>query len=1361
MTDFQSKYAFAFDDSDDDNTAFNLNQVNQSSGQSSNQANLQESKVASQSSNQQVAGIISWGDEQQTDSNLFNNSANLIVQSQDIQEKSLQENHLADIHKSNNQADLTSSYQLVDQHEDLAQNANDEQFQVYRFQDEQDQSQQIQINSHQQHQNLNSSIQFQETNQDESTNMNVNFQSDLQIQQDYFDQSNSSSVQRDSQYVNISPQNDNQVQSDTQSLEQEQHDSQQFKFNSSSVPSIDQSSNQNLSQSNQQQLAQENSSFNNQSDQSSSQTSKQWQNIKQFKAPINNFFQELLSDSDSDDGAGLDFNFLKPVQNLKQSQPQAIIQNAQQFEQPFHQNQSQSIQQNLITTSNQSEVQIQSAQQQNQLDDYQTILNQPQTDVSEEREIVEVPQEIQQELDEYDEQQRNNHPEQHLYHREQFYQYQDSSKITQVLVLDHDDQQNEGQQKAQEQNNQQEQLQVIEEQQQPQIDDQSSQILEGSDSHQAILQSSIDEYALLQKYQHPIVAVEEIKFEEQVTDAFANNQLTESEVNQVEEIKVYNFNFEDDQQDNLLQLSSGKQEAFNFFNQQHTQPHQEFVLKQENKVQTHITKVTQVQQQPFSQTHQQTINQDWKLAQEIIHNEQQVHSDIQSHFFQQDMHLQRDQELIQQLDLLQQNQIQNELETTTPHKTQFIEQLPKISNNQNAQESVNQEEQDQLLFEIFGEIVHENPLFTNQLRTTISNKIDQYLQKNHYLTKIQRSVWELLQFSINQVNSGLGKTSSGSLLPYFLETSSPFMSGQRNLIIEQLIDGANLSQFMEPIFQRQTDHQQNREMNKADDRIFDNEKGMQFESIARLLLSQSKDIDALVITAIFCNPKDRNQILGDYIIREFKPDHPLFVLMLILTDSVTLKIKNINFMQWRRIFQEESILERVSQTWKLHMSVILKNIDLFPGDVYGYLYMRILLGNLQIYDIQENEKLMSDLSVNYIYNILENLNPKSEESSRKKVLMAYYRSKVYKNLDYASQALEDQINLVARFGHYLEPRIRETQHFQDLMDSFYQLNNNSDRNSASGSGQNSLNQSMSQAVFRNSSSSDQKIGDQLAQGTQGLITGFKGFFKKVMDQATTIQQTIINEINTPDNQSSQSIKSAESLLRPQTDSQSMFSQQQININQNYPLSSNYLDMIDSDRNSEHSSNKSQPNNIDNAVNFINHQSQLESTLTQVQTDLNTSIIKDSYSPQNQAQNQANNLKNGFQIPQQIQPRFQAPVRARPNMPQRFITPVYRPPVQIQAQQNLQRNIQSDQFNQASQSTLKQTQQVEVLSQDNQASIPPPQGQINPFGMVPRPGPGGMQRAAQRGKPQYASLLHHNEDQQKQAAYDLNINSNNY
>jgi len=35
--------------------------------------------------------------------------------------------------------------------------------------------------------------------------------------------------------------------------------------------------------------------------------------------------------------------------------------------------------------------------------------------------------------------------------------------------------------------------------------------------------------------------------------------------------------------------------------------------------------------------------------------------------------------------------------------------------------------------------------------------------------------------------------------------------------------------------------------------------------------------------------------------------------------------------------------------------------------------------------------------------------------------------------------------------------------------------------------------------FSSSNFNDAKIGDQLAQGTKGIITGFKGLFKKVMD----------------------------------------------------------------------------------------------------------------------------------------------------------------------------------------------------------------------------------------------------------------------
>jgi len=44
---------------------------------------------------------------------------------------------------------------------------------------------------------------------------------------------------------------------------------------------------------------------------------------------------------------------------------------------------------------------------------------------------------------------------------------------------------------------------------------------------------------------------------------------------------------------------------------------------------------------------------------------------------------------------------------------------------------------------------------------------------------------------------------------------------------------------------------------------------------------------------------------------------------------------------------------------------------------------------------------MSDLSINYLLNLVENINPKNEESTRKKVLLAYYRTIVYKDLDYA------------------------------------------------------------------------------------------------------------------------------------------------------------------------------------------------------------------------------------------------------------------------------------------------------------------------------------------------------------------------
>eukprot|EP00347_Sterkiella_histriomuscorum_P009504 403340958 len=518
-------------------------------------------------------------------------------------------------------------------------------------------------------------------------------------------------------------------------------------------------------------------------------------------------------------------------------------------------------------------------------------------------------------------------------------------------------------------------------------------------------------------------------------------------------------------------------------------------------------------------------------------------------------------------------------------------------------------------------------------------------------------------------------------LPYFLEIDNPFMSGQRNLIVELLCDGQSLSQSiqnkMRQINVNQLQEGSQEFQGQLSSNVFDSDKGIQFKELAQNLLSQSQFSDSLLFSSLFCNQRDRNQIFFEYIEKRFAPSHP---------------------------FIYDCLKER--------------------NDKVALCFIHILLGDLSQIDQSIVNEISQDLQINYLLTLSWMLAPRNETVSKHKVFLAYQRALIYQDLDYAKRQYEDQISLVVSYSNYLEPHLRNSPAFinmqsqADLLDQQDQINPNSNKNTNQNSKQNSRSQSFS------SNDDTKKTSEQLAQGARNFVAGFGGLFKKVIDQASNIQKTIINElqVNQEEDRNIQSdnlhtLKSSPFQESPSKlfleDSSNFRSDSQLN------LSSHHQEIV-----------------LQNAdISLIQSQTNIQ--------NVDASIF------QHQVLN--HQVRSTFNPPA----RFQAPRILRPQGPPRFTAPIIRPQVNflVQPEQKVfEIQETTPQFD--SQQLILQNQSIQDTSFNNQhqleSDIAPPVG--NPFGIVQRSNSNQQPQSRVpagrgRGKPQYASLLHHQEDQQ--------------
>lgn len=119
----------------------------------------------------------------------------------------------------------------------------------------------------------------------------------------------------------------------------------------------------------------------------------------------------------------------------------------------------------------------------------------------------------------------------------------------------------------------------------------------------------------------------------------------------------------------------------------------------------------------------------------------------------------------------------------------------------------------------------------------------------------------MLQFVVNLAQPNSKK------LTNFLLTDSVFMSGQRNLIIDLLTQGAKLSSYLTVLSSHHghTPHHENEgnsTLKQASSgklsaaKIFDGDKVGRYEDLANQA-SESSWSDALLLGSIFCSEKDR------------------------------------------------------------------------------------------------------------------------------------------------------------------------------------------------------------------------------------------------------------------------------------------------------------------------------------------------------------------------------------------------------------------------------------------------------------------------------------------------------------------------
>eukprot|EP00347_Sterkiella_histriomuscorum_P009830 403339720 len=546
---------------------------------------------------------------------------------------------------------------------------------------------------------------------------------------------------------------------------------------------------------------------------------------------------------------------------------------------------------------------------------------------------------------------------------------------------------------------------------------------------------------------------------------------------------------------------------------------------------------------------------------------------------------------------------------------------------------------------------------------------------------LNKGLWTLFQYSTNLAQQKSSQSATVGHLPYFLEIDNPFMSGQRNLIVELLCDGQSLSQSiqnkMRQINVNQLQEGSQEFQGQLSSNVFDSDKGIQFKELAQNLLSQSQFSDSLLFSSLFCNQRDRNQIFFEYIEKRFAPSHP---------------------------FIYDCLKER--------------------NDKVALCFIHILLGDLSQIDQSIVNEISQDLQINYLLTLSWMLAPRNETVSKHKVFLAYQRALIYQDLDYAKRQYEDQISLVVSYSNYLEPHLRNSPAFinmqsqADLLDQQDQINPNSNKNTNQNSKQNSRSQSFS------SNDDTKKTSEQLAQGARNFVAGFGGLFKKVIDQASNIQKTIINElqVNQEEDRNIQSdnlhtLKSSPFQESPSKlfleDSSNFRSDSQLN------LSSHHQEIV-----------------LQNAdISLIQSQTNIQ--------NVDASIF------QHQVLN--HQVRSTFNPPA----RFQAPRILRPQGPPRFTAPIIRPQVNflVQPEQKVfEIQETTPQFD--SQQLILQNQSIQDTSFNNQhqleSDIAPPVG--NPFGIVQRSNSNQQPQSRVpagrgRGKPQYASLLHHQEDQQ--------------
>eukprot|EP00347_Sterkiella_histriomuscorum_P018371 403345756 len=323
-------------------------------------------------------------------------------------------------------------------------------------------------------------------------------------------------------------------------------------------------------------------------------------------------------------------------------------------------------------------------------------------------------------------------------------------------------------------------------------------------------------------------------------------------------------------------------------------------------------------------------------------------------------------------------------------------------------------------------------------------------------TGYEKKSWILLQSMIQEIT-----IESQLKLPKILSLKGGKESLQlRNQVIQFLIDSDSLIKKVQDhkILKHQTNVQeqiqtQNRKLSEQHEirlaNAFDyGQNQFNFENVEASLIQElsqrGKDSEALLMTLVFGTEQQKSQMILKLINEKFDISNPLFTFMHV-------KLGKIGY-----LFQLSDIQKVMVNNWPTHLAFILSNLDKLKDqlqfvvafikqlafflmkqkqDIWQFMFLMLILNEsgLNIIKVSPQTSFHVTPSLNIFQSIKELLNYQNPQSKRNLVELAFYRSQIFsKTFTMHEQAHED-LHYVIENRDCLNPQIWKSQYFQFML----------------------------------------------------------------------------------------------------------------------------------------------------------------------------------------------------------------------------------------------------------------------------------------------------------------------------------------